>query len=75
MQTAARVYRGDIYAQAAQSLIDDGLMSASDFPDFEEDNFVRPHQGELIDGVAFTPREPNAYIDQFAIGLKGTETP
>ena len=75
LETAARVYRGDIYAQAAQSLIDDGLMQASDFPDFDGDNFARPYQGELIDGIAFTPRQPNAYIDQFAIGLKGQETP
>jgi nitrate/nitrite transport system substrate-binding protein len=75
MQTAARVYRGDLYAQAAQSLIDDGVMNASDFPDFDAENFERPFQGELIDGVPFTPREPNAYIDRFDIGLKGTETP
>jgi nitrate/nitrite transport system substrate-binding protein len=32
-------------------------------------------QGELIDGVPFTPREPNAYINRFSIGLKGSETP
>ncbi|MEE2762880.1 MAG: CmpA/NrtA family ABC transporter substrate-binding protein [Pseudomonadota bacterium] len=75
METAARVYRGDIYAQAAQSLIDDGLMQAEDFPDFSQDNFARPYQGELIDGVAFTPRQPNAYIDSFEIGLKGDDTP
>lgn len=75
MKTAAQVYRGDIYAKAAKSLIDDGLMKAEDFPDFSQDNFSRPYQGELIDGVAFTPRQPNAYIDSFDIGLKGTDTP
>ena len=75
MKTAAQVYRGDIYAQAAQSLIDDGTMQAEDFPDFSQENFARPYQGELIDGVAFTPRQPNAYIDSFEIGLKGAETP
>ncbi|KKM98669.1 hypothetical protein LCGC14_1155530, partial [marine sediment metagenome] len=75
MKTAAQVYRGDIYAQAARSLIDDGLMAAADFPDFSQENFTRPHQGELIDGVAFTPRQPNAYIDRFDIGLKGADTP
>ncbi|EMP54421.1 nitrate ABC transporter substrate-binding protein [Marinobacter santoriniensis NKSG1] len=75
MKTAARVYRGDIYAKAAQSLIDDGLMSPEDFPDFSQENFVRPGQGKLIDGVTFTPRQPNAYIDRFDIGLKGTQTP
>src|SRR5690606_28535282 len=74
-ETAARVYRGDIYAQAARSLIDDGLMAASDFPDFTGENFERPFQGKLIDGVPFTPREPNAYIDRFEIGLKADQTP
>ncbi len=75
MKTAARVYRADIYKQAAATLIEDGTLSAEDFPDMDAENFVRPHQGELIDGVAFTPREPNAYIDSFDIGLKGSETP
>ena len=75
METAGRVYRADIYEQAARSLIADGTLKASDFPDFEAENFHRPHQGELIDGVAFTPRTPNAYIDSFEIGLKGSQTP
>ncbi|MEH6560954.1 MAG: CmpA/NrtA family ABC transporter substrate-binding protein, partial [Marinobacter sp.] len=75
MKTAAQVYRGDIYAKAAQSLIEDGLMKAEDFPDFSQENFARPHQGALIDGVAFTPRQPNAYINSFDIGLKGAGTP
>lgn len=75
METAARVYRADIYEQAARSLIADGTLKASDFPDFDAENFQRPHQGELIDGVDFTPRAPNAYIDSFDIGLKGTQTP
>ena len=75
MKTAAQVYRGDIYAEAARSLIDDGLMKMEDFPDFSQENFARPHQGELIDGVAFTPHQPNAYINSFDIGLKSTDTP
>ncbi|MDX1633674.1 MAG: CmpA/NrtA family ABC transporter substrate-binding protein [Marinobacter sp.] len=75
LETAAKVYRTDIYQQAAQSLVADGLMQASDFPDPAAENFVRPHQGKLIDGVAFTPRTPNAYIDSFEIGLKGQQTP
>lgn len=75
MKTAAQVYRTDIYEQAAQSLIDDGLLDARDFPEIGAENFVRPEQGELIDGVPFTPRTPNAYIDSFKIGLKGQDTP
>lgn len=75
METAAKVYRADIYKEAARSLIEDGTLSADNFPDLDAENFARPHQGELIDGVAFTPREPNAYIDSFEIGLKGSQTP
>ena len=75
MKTAQKVYRADIYEEAAQSLIDDGILSAEDFPDMDAENFVRPLQGELIDGVPFTPRKPNAYIDSFSIGLKGSDTP
>ena len=71
MDIARKVYRADIYEQAARSLIEDGTLEAGDFPDFAEENFVRPHQGELIDGVEFTPRTPNAYIDRFDIGIKG----
>ena len=52
-------------------LLEDGTLEASDFPEFDKDNFERPHQGELIDGVPFTPRTPNAYINRFDIGLKG----
>ncbi|MCP4062492.1 MAG: ABC transporter substrate-binding protein, partial [Gammaproteobacteria bacterium] len=52
METAARVYRADIYQQAARSLIADGTLKAKDFPDFDAENFQRPQQGELIDGIA-----------------------
>ncbi len=75
METAAKVYRADIYKEAARSLIEDGTLSAENFPDLDAENFARPQQGELIDGVAFTPRKPNAYIDSFEIGLKGSQTP
>ena len=75
METAAKVYRADIYEEAAKTLIEDGTLSAEDFPDMDAENFVRPFQGELMDDVAFTPRQPNAYIDSFEIGLKGSETP
>ena len=75
MKTAQEVYRADIYKEAARSLIEDGTLPADAFPDLEAENFERPHQGELIDGVPFTPREPNAYINSFDIGLKGDDTP
>ncbi|WP_111497076.1 CmpA/NrtA family ABC transporter substrate-binding protein [Marinobacter bohaiensis] len=74
MDIAKKVYRADIYEKAAQSLIADGTLPASAFPDMDAENFTRPDQGELIDGVVFDPKKPNAYIDSFEIGLKGNET-
>jgi hypothetical protein len=38
------VYPADIYEQAAQSLIDDDLFDASDFPEIGAENFVGPNK-------------------------------
>ncbi|MBJ7551727.1 CmpA/NrtA family ABC transporter substrate-binding protein [Marinomonas ostreistagni] len=74
MDIAKKVYRPDIYAEAAKSLIEDGVMNASEFPNFEtEDGFKAP-QSDFIDGVVFDGKKPNDYIDSFEIGLKGDET-
>ena len=72
LDMAKRVYQPDIYKKAALSLIDDGLASEDDF-DFETDGF-KPPQSEFIDGKTFDGRKPNAYIDQFEIGLKADST-
>ncbi|MEO1078585.1 MAG: CmpA/NrtA family ABC transporter substrate-binding protein [Pseudomonadota bacterium] len=69
-ETAASVYRPDIYAAAAQELIAEGLMEPTDFPDFSSESGYRPEQKEFIDGVAYDGTRPNAYLDKFAIGLK-----
>ena len=69
-ETAAKVYRPDIYAKAAQSLIAEGLMDAADFPDFETETGFKPPQTEFIDGITFDGTKPNAYIESFPIGLK-----
>ncbi len=69
-ETAASVYRPDIYAAAAQELIEEGLMEPSDFPNFATESGYRPEQKEFIDGVAYDGTQPNAYLDKFAIGLK-----
>ncbi|MBN2871940.1 MAG: ABC transporter substrate-binding protein [Halothiobacillaceae bacterium] len=72
-ETAKRVYRPDIYAQAAKELIADGAMSAEDFPDFGSETGFRPPQDEFIDGVTYDGRKPNAYLEQFPIGLKADD--
>jgi nitrate/nitrite transport system substrate-binding protein len=71
---AKSVYRPDIYRQAAEALIAEGLMQASDFPAFDKESGYRPAQSEFIDGKVFDGTQPNAYLEQFPIGLKGGET-
>jgi nitrate/nitrite transport system substrate-binding protein len=65
------VYRPDIYKQAALALIDEGHMSADEFPDFASEDGYREPQKEFIDNVVFDGTKPNAYLEKFSIGLKG----
>ncbi len=74
LDTARQVYRPDLYREAAEALIEDGLASAGDFPAASEEGFRAP-TAEFIDGVTYDGRQPNAYLEQFTIGLKGDATP
>lgn len=69
-ETAASVYRPDIYRQAAEALIEEGTMSAADFPDFDSETGYRPATSDFIDGMSYDGRQPNAYIKAMQIGLK-----
>ncbi|UJJ32594.1 ABC transporter substrate-binding protein [Halopseudomonas maritima] len=71
MDVAKKVYRPDIYAQAAQELIDEGTLPAEAFPDFASETGFKPVTSEFIDGVSYDGSQPNAYLQQFEIGLKG----
>lgn len=73
MDMAKKVYRPDIYAEAAKSLIEEGLMSADEFPDFATEDGYRVPQSDFIDGVTFDGTQPNAYLENFEIGLKGDD--
>ena len=74
-ETASKVYRADIYAAAAKSLITKGLAKAADFPDFATETGYRPPVKEFIDGMEYDGHKPNAYINGFAIGLKAGQKP
>lgn len=67
---ARRVYRPDLYRKAALALVAEGHFAADDFPDFAHETGYRPVETGFIDGVAYDGREPNAYLQRFAIGLK-----
>jgi nitrate/nitrite transport system substrate-binding protein len=70
-ETAERVYRPDIYRQAAEALIAEDLARREDFP-FDTDGYRLP-VADFIDGVEYDGRRPNAYLTKFTIGLKDTE--
>ncbi|MGB7397927.1 MAG: CmpA/NrtA family ABC transporter substrate-binding protein [Candidatus Macondimonas sp.] len=74
-EVAKKVYRPEIYAEAAKELIAEGKLKASDFPDFAKESGFRAPQSEFIDGVEYNGNQPNAYLKKFAIGLKGGDKP
>lgn len=65
--TAKEVYKPAIYKKAAAALLEKGLLKPADLP--ETDGF-KPADSGFIDGVTYDGRQPNAYLRQFAIGLK-----
>lgn len=69
-ELAKKVYRPDIYEKAAKSLIAEKKAKASDFPDFDKEDGFREPQAEFIDNLVYDGKTPNAYINQFKIGLK-----
>jgi len=72
IETAKKVYRPDIYMQAAEALIADGTVKKEDFP-FGTDGFKAP-TAEFIDGVEYDGKKPNEYLSKFPIGLKDKQT-
>ncbi len=73
IETAKQVYRPEIYRQAVNALIADGVMKASDFPDLDKETGFRPPHNHFIDNITYDGKKPNAYLEQFSIGLKGDQ--
>lgn len=71
-ETAKSVYMPELYEQAAQMLIDDGLADAADFP-LGSDGYKAP-TAAFIDGIEYDGRAPNAYLAKLPIGLKDGQT-
>jgi nitrate/nitrite transport system substrate-binding protein len=70
---AKKVFRPDVYAAAAKELIAEGKMQANDFPDLDQESGYRAPSNAFIDGISYDGRKPNAYLQQFRIGLKDKE--
>ncbi|MBF0161385.1 MAG: ABC transporter substrate-binding protein [Magnetococcales bacterium] len=69
--TARKVYRPDLYLQAARQLVEEGKVPEASFP-FTSDGY-RDIQEGFIDGIPFNGRTPNAYLAALPIGLKGND--
>ena len=69
---AKKVYRPDIYMQAAEALISEGKAAREDFP-FGTDGF-KPSTAAFIDGIEYDGKKPNDYLSKFPIGLKDMQT-
>ncbi|MEO1693812.1 MAG: CmpA/NrtA family ABC transporter substrate-binding protein [Pseudomonadota bacterium] len=73
IETAKSVYRPDLYMKAAEAIIKDGHAKKEDFP-FGTDGFKAPTPAEdIIDGVPYDGRKPNAYLESLSIGLKSNQ--
>ncbi|SIO06282.1 CmpA/NrtA family ABC transporter substrate-binding protein [Vannielia litorea] len=72
-ETAKSVYRPDIYLEAARLLVDEGLANEADFP-WDSDGYKAPTPAaDIIDGIPYDGKAPNAYLDSLPIGLKGAQ--
>lgn len=74
MEQAKKVAAPHIYQQAAMDLVEEGKMTAAEFPDFKTFTGIRtPDETVWIDGIKFDANKPNDYLKQFKVGLKGDE--
>jgi len=74
LQAARLLVRPDIYLQAARLLVDEGMADEAAFP-WDSDGFKAPTPAaDIIDGISYDGRAPNAYIDSLPIGLKSGQT-
>jgi len=71
LETAKKVYRPDLYLEAAKELVAEGKAKAEDFP---ADTGIKPSQNFFIDKIPFDANKANDYLAKFPIGLKAKQT-
>ncbi|KAA2315542.1 nitrate ABC transporter substrate-binding protein [Pseudooceanicola sediminis] len=72
-EVARSVYKPEIYLQAARMLVDEGLADEADFP-WDSDGYKAPTPAaDVIDGISYDGKTPNAYLESLPIGLKGDQ--
>jgi len=52
-------------------LIEEGKAKKEDFP-LTSDGYRAPWKSKL-DGIEFDGKQPNAYVEKFEVGLKGSQ--
>lgn len=63
-----RVYRPEVYREAATLLMDEGLIEKDEVP-WDTDGY-KSATADFIDGVTFDPRDPIGYLNSHKIGNK-----
>ncbi len=72
-EVAKSVYKPEIYLEAARLLVDEGLADEADFP-WDSDGYKAPTlAADVIDGIVYDGKAPNAYLESLPIGLKGQQ--
>ena len=72
-EVAKSVYLPDTYLRAARLLVEEGHVAEEDFP-WDSDGYRAPTPAaDIIDGIPYDGKQPNAYIDSLPIGLKGKQ--
>lgn len=66
-ETIKDIYRPDIWKKAAELLVADGLIPATDIP--ATDGY-KPATSDFIDGTTYDAKDPIGYINSFEIGNK-----
>ncbi|MFP2995560.1 CmpA/NrtA family ABC transporter substrate-binding protein [Spongiivirga sp. MCCC 1A20706] len=66
-QTIKDIYRPDIWKKAANALVTEGHIPATDIP--ETDGY-KPATADFIDGKTYDAKDPIGYINSFKIGNK-----
>ncbi|TSE09589.1 MULTISPECIES: CmpA/NrtA family ABC transporter substrate-binding protein [Aquimarina] len=69
-KTIKDIYRPDIWKKAANLLVSEGHLEASELP--ETDGY-KPATTDFIDGKKFDAKDPIGYINSFNIGNKESE--
>jgi nitrate/nitrite transport system substrate-binding protein len=70
---AKSVYLPETYLAAARMLVEEGYVEEADFP-WDSDGYRAPTPAtDIIDGIAYDGRTPNAYLESMTIGLKGDD--